>query len=784
MKTLALAALFLTLASAKNATSEPCARVSTQLASSDESSVDASLALECLRTVPLDAAGDALQVEGIMGILANFQSTLPYLKDPPPGYLYPSIDIVAGLAEISAHLAEGKYNREYDIQNDIYKLIKSAFDGHTYYIPDINAIFAWTRGIALYSISSDGLALPQIYADSDLPSLSATNKTDYTPSPIVSINGRDVETVLNEIATTEGMAQDPDANYNGLFPQIPMNYISTGASSGIFAQGRLYQESHTSVTFGNGTTKNLTNRAASALDFTDIVDGPSFFETFCTGPPTTSDSSANTTSPSNTTSSAVPTFTQVGFTAVPTQTVSPSIQNFPDPWSIASDASISGYFPDEHSDLAVLMIPTFEPANPVEYQDLVRQFLATALAMKKTKLAIDLRTNGGGDVFLGYDLFKQLFPKADPYGATNFIASPLIDTAGEIVTTFYSNVTTVTINNYTGPDYGTPLNVRMDLTAHLQQYDSWSDFFGPHERNGGNFTSLTRYNLSDAAETSPFLVSGYQNLSNNPTQVFQSENIVLIQDGGCGSTCTIFSEMMKQQAHVKQIAFGGRKQYGPMQGVGSVKGANIFSFDTIQDFVGEALGTDATPEQQITLQAQWGGLLNGSTQAVLRAALVSGSPQANVNARNNIRDGDDSETPLQFVYEASDCRLFYTAQQILEQKYVWDATYNAMWGNGTCVHGSTGHRSSQPGTGYILSAPDNTDAGNFFGSNSSIGNPSHLGCAYDNPTACAAASVAGGTSLPTPTASALEQIGGGSRPTGFAIGALAGAALVGLLCEL
>ncbi|KAK4903104.1 hypothetical protein LTR27_000032 [Elasticomyces elasticus] len=783
MKTLAFAALFLTLASAKNAT-EPCARVSAQLASSDESSVDASLALECLRTVPLDAAGDALQVEGILGILANFQSTLPYLKDPPPGYLYPSVDIVAGLAEISAHLAKGKYNREYDIQNDIYKLVKSAFDGHTYYIPDINAIFAWTRGVALYSISSDGLALPQIYASLDLPSLSTTNMTDYTPSPIVRINGRDVETVLNEIATTEGMAQDPDANYNGLFPQIPMNYISSGASSGTFAQGRLYQESHTSVTFGNGTTKNLTNQAGSALDFTGVVDGPSFFETFCTGPPTTSDSSADTTSPSNTTSSAAPIFTEVGFTAAPTQTVSPSIQSFPDPWSIASDASISGYFPGIHSDLAVLMIPTFEPANPVEYQDIVRQFLATALAKKKTKLAIDLRTNGGGDVFLGYDLFKQLFPSADPYGATNFIASPLIDTAGEVVTTFYSNVTTATINNYTGPDYGSPFNVRMDLTAHLEQYDSWSDFFGPHERNGGNFTSLTRYNLSDAAETGAFLVSGYQNLSNNPTQVFQSEDIVLIQDGGCGSTCTIFSELMKEQAHVKQIAFGGRKQYGPMQGVGSVKGANVFSFDTVQDFVIEALGTDATPDQQITLQAQWGGLLNASTQAVVRAALVSGAPQASLNARNNIRDGDDSVIPLQFVYEASDCRLFYTAQQILEQEYVWDAAYNAIWGNGTCVHGSTGHSSSQPGTGYILSTPDNTDAGNFFGSNSSIGNPSHLGCAYDNPTACATASIPGGTSYPTPSASALEQIGGGSRPTAFAVAALTSAALVGILCVL
>ena len=59
-----------------------------------------------------------------------------------------------------------------------------------------------------------------------------------------------------------------------------------------------------------------------------------------------------------------------------------------------------------------------------------------------------------------------------------------------------------------------------------------------------------------------------------PVQTFSSENIVLLQDGGFTSTCTVFAELMKTQGQVEQVVMGRRKSYGPMQGVGCVKGAN------------------------------------------------------------------------------------------------------------------------------------------------------------------------------------------------------------------
>jgi hypothetical protein len=47
----------------------------------------------------------------------------------------------------------------------------------------------------------------------------------------------------------------------------------------------------------------------------------------------------------------------------------------------------------------------------------------------------------------------------------------------------------------------------------------------------------------------------------------------LLYDGFCASTCSIFSELMKNLGGVQSIAVGGRPQLGPMQGVGGVKGS-------------------------------------------------------------------------------------------------------------------------------------------------------------------------------------------------------------------
>ena len=66
-----------------------------------------------------------------------------------------------------------------------------------------------------------------------------------------------------------------------------------------------------------------------------------------------------------------------------------------------------------------------------------------------------------------------------------------------------------------------------------------------------------------------------------------------------------------------------------------------------------------------------------------------------INARDGIRQGDDSETPLQFVYEPADCRIYYTPEMAVDQSAAWktvaDTAFN---GINHCVAGDYGGKYS------------------------------------------------------------------------------------------
>jgi hypothetical protein len=84
-------------------------------------------------------------------------------------------------------------------------------------------------------------------------------------------------------------------------------------------------------------------------------------------------------------------------------------------------------------------------------------------------------------------------------------------------------------------------------------------------------SAIARWNLSDVLtplNSGGIYVSGYLKRANITVQPFPAEDIIIIYDGYCASTCTIFSELMRQQAGVRTIALGGRPNKDPMQAVG------------------------------------------------------------------------------------------------------------------------------------------------------------------------------------------------------------------------
>ena len=196
--------------------SEPCAQVSAALAANPSTDqygnpiVDINTAYACLKTVPLAKSSDLLQLNGYK-TLANFQSDLAYLKDPPPGWLYSGVDLMSSLDGIISNVQKDAYDNEYDVQFDLWSLITSVHDFHLTFNSDILNVFSWWRAAYLVSLATNANSLPNVYDISDIYVLAGLNSSSYKPSPVVSINNtydfpeslyHSSDTVLTHLAET------------------------------------------------------------------------------------------------------------------------------------------------------------------------------------------------------------------------------------------------------------------------------------------------------------------------------------------------------------------------------------------------------------------------------------------------------------------------------------------------------------------------------------------------------------------------------------------------------
>ena len=127
-------------------------------------------------------------LDGLVPYL-QFQSTLAYLEDPPPGYPFPAVDILNGIQEIRARVVNDAYGGEYAFQIDLWSLINSAHDGHFGWIGDILATaLIFDVGYQLVSVSEDGQTLPSVYLLGNFPAsyTSAALSTNLLPTQKIS----------------------------------------------------------------------------------------------------------------------------------------------------------------------------------------------------------------------------------------------------------------------------------------------------------------------------------------------------------------------------------------------------------------------------------------------------------------------------------------------------------------------------------------------------------------------------------------------------------------------
>lgn len=142
---------------------------------------------------------------------------------------------------------------------------------------------------------------------------------------------------------------------------------------------------------------------------------------------------------------------------------------------------------------------------------------------------------------------------------------------------------------------------------------------------------------------------------------------------------------MHHQAGVKTVAAGGLPRNGPMQTPSGSRGAQAYTFDNIDADILYAKNINASagnflPEREVDVFISY----------------------ATFNIRDQVRKGES--TPLQFVYEAANCRIFYTKDTVYNFGNLWRYAANAIWTKPElCVQGSTGIASN--GNSSDISGP-------------------------------------------------------------------------------
>ncbi|QSZ33423.1 hypothetical protein DSL72_004991 [Monilinia vaccinii-corymbosi] len=685
---------------------------------------NASLAFECLTSVPFNPAVASRFISYYNDTL-QFQSTLSYLKNPPTSYQQPAVDLLAGLSRIQTAIDEGAFSNQYEFEATLQTLIYAAHDGHMDMIAGALSAFSFASPRDIVSLSLDGQQAPKVYLADDL--FDSAFFTTFQPSAIKSINGKDATTYLSEFASVNSAGTlEAHADWNQLMLSAAQdiqgffNVFSGGAT--------FYPGDNITFVLDNGTswTENYLAIYESPGPTGPLQTGGDFYNFFVLGfypasydpdDDSLGDDSSDGSSIGSTTSSYTATATSTSSTPSQTgwnNTAYPEIPGVAqEDLGTFGHGVVSGYFLNTTS-TSVLSIPSFDVDGDAvfSFQQAIEQFINETQAAGLKRVVIDLQQNYGGQTLLAIDTFKHFFPNIDPFAGSRMRAHASADVLGKTLTPYWDSLAEDDETKYILAADEWVVTDRIDADTN-RNFTSWGGFFGPDSYDGDNFTNIQKYDLSNAIfdasgagldiSDDSFAVYGYDA---NPAPSgarppFAAEDIIILSDGICHSSCALLIEMFKHEAGVKVVVVGGTPSPGPMQAPSGSRGARDYDISTLDaniDFTQKLLQNRSSPDAAF--------LPNRTEQLSVFVYY------ADINLRDQVRRNE--EIPLQFAYEAADCRIYYTPQTVYNYTNLWQYAADAIWKNSSlCVKDSTG---------YSPTSPNSTD---FIG-------PSHASAAKTN----------------------------------------------------
>uniref|UniRef100_A0A8H7N164 Tail specific protease domain-containing protein n=1 Tax=Bionectria ochroleuca TaxID=29856 RepID=A0A8H7N164_BIOOC len=686
--------------------------------------VDAENAYQCYLSIPIENEKAVTVLEYQKEVLSMY-STLAFMKNPPKSYQQPGIDVLSRVDEMIDKAKNGSYNNLNEYASDWSAINIAAYDTHFTVSSAGTSLFYWILPEDIVSVSIDGKALPQVYAYNDI----ANNVSSF--SPIVELNRQSIFDYLQTYLTKTytGML-DPHAEWNALMYSAAGLFSRWGSKSdgpnmyyGAFRLSLTYNGPSVKGKFANGTQFEWKYMAGAISDFTasEISSGQQIYDKLVLKKTSEAGKRGEEMQKrelvdQNASAASFP--TSVPYPSYPKTPIVVQ-RNF------TRGGTISGYLLAENS-TGVLSLPSFEAnknnelSSAREFNVAVADFIHQCREAGTKKIVIDVTGNGGGTILLGYDTFRQFFPKKDPEALARSRATPYWNTYGSIISGLQPG--SKLYDELTQGLAGAPdLNSSTSLSVDSERWSSWKDYFGPVNINQDNFTRPYKYDFSTegVVQALSFNITGYGDRQPNYDEAFPSEDIIIVYDGACGSTCSIFANMMKNIGGVKSIAVGGIPQNGPMQGIAGTRGSQVRRSDVL-DMVTKTIQENLLDSGNQTNEALRSKL--GVTAEDIEALPLSdGLPWALASVSVNTVDAvmkSKEEVPYQFAYEAANCRLFYTMDMIRDVTKLWEAAARVAGGDTSdCVPGSV----NGPGSGineWLFDSPGFSNADIWGNANS------------------------------------------------------------------
>jgi len=210
--------------------------------------------------------------------------------------------------------------------------------------------------------------------------------------------------------------------------------------------------------------------------------------------------------------------------------------------------------------LGVLRVTTFNPKNQTSFIASIQEAIVGHQANGGSQLLLDFRANGGGDICLGYAFLRFLFPAITKEKDMNEFLGHYDMAASEL----FSHLSRLGANKMINePSSQTVCGVDPEVVGYFTPcawYDVDNKGFAGNDQwmlDGPTYTrghSEAKYSRPiHEGCSAPFT----QWLSPSVHSGYQPENVVLVSDGLCGSTCSVVSSFIQLHGLGKTIVLGG-----------------------------------------------------------------------------------------------------------------------------------------------------------------------------------------------------------------------------------